>query len=186
MRMITVLSNKVYIDEKYYKKRSDELTHKDNGEEPAGLSSNQLCIFTGCDNKGFLYARANGAGKASQQRCWDALGSHIARGSQLIHDEERAHKILVDRLELKSVTYNSKTISNLSDKENPLRPINEVHDRIEKFLNSHSGFKREHLQDYLNLFVFMNTGNYMPLERVYQLIDMGLTKPISLKYRDLY
>ena len=181
-----MLSGKVYIDEKYYRKRSNQIKKRADGKKPAGLSRNQDCIFTGCDLNGHIYAKVNGSGKPSMARCWEALGNHIYPGSTLIHDKERSHRILVDRLELNSIVYDSKECCKLDDKHNPLNPINRVHDAMEKFLNSHSGFTRNHLQDYLNLFVFMNGDRKYPLIQAYKLIEMGLTKPIILRYRELY
>ena len=101
-----VCSGIVETDEIYYKERADKLELKPDGTEYAGLSRNQICIFTACDNAGHIYAKANGKGKPSQKRCWDALGTHIAHDSTLIHDMERAHKILVRKLDLHSQTYN--------------------------------------------------------------------------------
>ena len=181
-----MLSGKVYIDEKYYRKRSNQIKKRADGKKPAGLSRNQDCIFTGCDLNGHIYAKVNGSGKPSMARCWEALGNHIYPGSTLIHDKERSHRILVDRLELNSIVDDSKECCKLDDKHNPLNPINRVHDAMEKFLNSHSGFTRNHLQDYLNLFVFMNGDRKYPLIQAYKLIEMGLTKPIILRYRELY
>lgn len=181
-----VLRGTVFIDEKYYKKRSNTIVKDEYGYELAGLSRNQDCIFTGCDELGTVYAKRNGSGKPSQARCWDALGTHIARGSTLIHDQERAHNILVQRLGLTSIEYNAKMLTGLDDKENLLAPINDVHNQIEKFPDAHAGLNRAHLQDYLNLFVYIKNTPGEPLEKVDKLIEMGLTKPILLRYRSLY
>ncbi|MBQ9319084.1 MAG: hypothetical protein IJR82_05580, partial [Bacilli bacterium] len=37
-------------------------------------------------------------------------------------------------------------------------PINHQCDLLRQFLNVHSGFDRNYLQDYLNLYCFMNSG----------------------------
>lgn len=47
----------------------------------------------------------------------------------------------------------------------------------------HSGFNREHLQDCCNLFAFIHNGNEPALVKVYELIEMGLSKPILYRYR---
>lgn len=180
------VSGQVQIDEKYYKERANKIQRKPDGKEFSGLSRNQYCIFMACDDHMHVYAHVNGSGKPSQKRCWESLGSHIEPGSHLIHDKERSHSILIRKLNLTSDAYDSKVIDRLPDKDNPLHLINSYHSLLEKFLNAHSGFDREHLQDYINLFMYLYNGSEVPLERVYQLIKMGLTKPITLRYRELY
>ena len=52
-------------------------------------------------------------------------------------------------------------------------PINRKCFFLKKFLNSHSGFDREELQNYLNLFAFiMNEGNQY--ERVEKILEWSL------------
>ncbi|MDY5056571.1 MAG: hypothetical protein SPE84_04355 [Bullifex sp.] len=64
-------------------------------------------------------------------------------------------QILADELLLQSETYNAKLLKGVPDKDNPLMPINRKCFFLKKFLNSHSGFDREELQNYLNLFAFI-------------------------------
>lgn len=180
------LSGKIYLDETYYKKRNPDVVKKQNDKEYRGLSKNQECIFTAIDEDGHIVAIVNGTGKPSQQRCWNALGNHIKPGSYLVHDKERAHKILIRSLNLDDEVHDSKECIRLSNDENPLQPVNDLHKMIKAFLNTHSGFDRSHLQDYLNLFVFIYNGRENQLSRVYDLVKMGLSKPISLKYRDVF
>lgn len=72
------------------------------------------------------------------------------------------------------------------DKENPLRPINHQCDLIRQFLNSHSGFDREDLQDYLNLYCFINSGHKDKLQKVYEFIELALNTKVTLSYRKLF
>ena len=93
--------------------------------------------------------------------------------------------MLVDELGLKSETYNARLLKGVSDKDNPLLPINRKCFFLKKFLNSHSGFDREELQDYLNLFAFiMNEGNQY--ERVDKILEWSLHCPKTLNYRDRF
>ena len=128
------LSGKIYLDETYYKKRNPDVVKKQNDKEYRGLSKNQECIFTAIDEDGHIVAIVNGTGKPSQQRCWNALGNHIKPGSYLVHDKERAHKILIRSLNLDDEVHDSKECIRLSNDENPLQPVNDLHKMIKAFL----------------------------------------------------
>ena len=55
-----------------------------------------------------------------------------------------------------------------------------------QFLNTHSGFDRDDLQDYLNLYCFMNSKPRNKLEKVNILLKLALNTKVTLKYRDLF
>ena len=74
----------------------------------------------------------------------------------------------------------------LEDKANPLAPVNDVHDRLKKFLNAHAGFSRKHIQDYMNLFAFVRNPPYDPLEKVELLLNLAFSNPKMLRYRDQF
>ena len=79
------------------------------------------------------------------------LGFHIKPGSHLIHDKERSHGVLIRRLNLTQEVYKTKDTGNLKDEDNPLDPINKIHALSKRFMKSHGGYKREDLQDWMNL-----------------------------------
>lgn len=179
-----VLEGTVYIDETFYKVRTQDIEHKDDGTQYRGLSRNQICIGIGTDGKRTI-AFTEGYGKVSGKRTLSTFKDHIREGSKLIHDEERGHRLLVDELALKSETYNARLLKGVPDRENPLLPINRKCFFLKKFLNSHSGFDREELQDYLNLFAFiMNEGNQY--ERVEKILEWSLHCSKTLNYRDKF
>lgn len=179
-----VLSGKVYIDETFYKEIKSKI-ETINGKQPRGLSKNQYCIAIGCDKENII-AIYEGLGKTSFERTKAAFFNHIAPYSTLIHDEEKSHQILVDELHLISLSYNSSDLKKLEDKDNPLRKINHQCNLLKQFLNSHSGFNREDLQDYLNLYCFINSGHKNKLEKVNELLELALNTNVTLKYRDLF
>ena len=111
---------------------------------------------------------------------------HITPNCTLIHDEEQAHGKLVSALNLKSERYNSKKLNGLPDNENPLEPINRVHAILTKFLNSHSGFNRNEMQGFLNLFALMSNPPATPLEKVELIVKTAFEKPKILRYRDFF
>jgi len=180
-----VLSKKVWIDETYYTVRSPDIVRKDDGTLFRGLSRNQICIGVATDKRRTVLISL-GTGQPSQKKVWEAFASHITSGSILVHDEEVAHKKLIQRLSLESIAYSSKELRGLPDSDNPLNPVNRVHAILKKFLNAHSGFNRSEIQGYLDLFAFVSNPPSEPLEKVELVIKMAFQNPKSLKYRDFY
>ena len=104
----------------------------------------------------------------------------------MIHDKEPAHRKLVKKLALNSVSYASKDLKGLLDKDNPLYPVNRAHAILKMFLNAHSGFIRDDLQGYLDLFSLVTNPPDEMLEKVEIVITLAFTNPKTLRYRDFY
>lgn len=180
-----VLSGTIYLDELYYKVIKSDIDLKD-GKQFRGISHNQYCIALAKD-KDNIIAFVVGLGKPKKDRIDELFKNHIEPKSKIIHDDEKSHKNLVKNLELESESYSSSWLKNKKDKDNPLRPINHQCDLIRQFLNTHSGFDRVYLQDYLNLYCFMNSGNRNKLEKVNQFLVIALTTKVdNTKYRDVF
>jgi len=180
-----VLTDCVWLDETFYSVRSEDVVRKENGDKLRGLSQNQICIGVATDKKNTLFL-VEGTGKPSQKKTLNAFRNHIQPGSTLIHDGESAHEKLVQKLILKSVTYASKDLKGLPDKENPMNPVNRAHAILKKFLYTHSSFDRDDLQGYLNLFSFVTNPPGNLLEKVELVIKTAFENPKSLRYRDFY
>ena len=99
-----------------------------------------------------VYCCILGHGKPSQKSVYEAFKDHIAPCSTLIHDKEKAHKRLVQELELKSIEYDSKGLKGVPDSENPLDPINRRCYELQRLMRRHPGFSRDDLPGYLDLF----------------------------------
>jgi hypothetical protein len=180
-----VLSGDIWLDETFYSVRSEDIVRKENGDKLKGLSINQLCIGVATDKKSSVFM-LEGIGKPSQKKTLEAFTSHIEHGSHIIHDGDSAHNKLIKQLSLKSTVHPSKATKGLPDNENPLNPINRVHAILKNFLNAHSGFKRDDLQGYLNLFAFVTNPPDELLEKVELVINLGFQNPKLLRYRDFY
>ena len=111
---------------------------------------------------------------------------NIEEDKKIINQHLCANNDLIEKLSLKNITYNSSELKGLDDKDNPLRKINHQCDLLKKFLNSHSGFDRENLQNYLNLYCFIYNCRKNRLEKVEEFLKLALNKKVSLKYRDLF
>ncbi|MDR1001008.1 MAG: transposase [Clostridiales bacterium] len=180
-----ILSDKVWLDETFYSVRSEDIVRKEDGSLPKGLSVNKICIGVATDKRNSIMF-VEGNGKQSQKKTFETFGNHIERGSQLFHDDDNSHHHLVKELSLKSTVYPSKTLKGLPDNENPLNPVNRVHAILKNSLNSHSGFKREDMQNYLNLFAFVTNPPIELLEKVELVINLGFQNPKLLRYREFY
>lgn len=180
-----VLSNKVWLDETYYAVIMRDREHTEDGKLLPGLSRNQICVGVATD-KIHTVCLVEGNGRPTQKSSYQAFKDHIAPGSTLIHDKEYSHKKLVEKLSLKSVVYASKDLKGLADSENPLNPVNRTHYLLKLFLNSHSGFNRDDLQGYLNLYAFAINPPLEPLEKVEKILNLVFENPKSLRYRDQF
>jgi hypothetical protein len=180
-----VLNGTVWLDETYYRVRSDDVEYNEDGTKLRGISKNQIRIGVATDKVNTLF-KVEGLGKPSQKKTYESFGNHIAPNSKLIHDKEPAHKKLVKELSLKSVSYASKELKELLDKDNPLYPVNRGHAILKMFLNAHSGFLREELQGYLNLFSLVTNPPDNMLEKIEIVIISAFTNPKMLRYRDFY
>jgi transposase-like protein len=180
-----VLSDCIWLDETFYTVRSGDVVLKDNGKKLRGLSQNQICIGVATDKQYTLFF-VEGTGKPSQKKTFETFRNHIKPGSILIHDEEVAHAKLVSELSLKSISYSSKDLKGLPDKDNPMNPVNRSHDILKKFLNAHSSFNRDNLQGYLNLFAFVSNPPVDMLEKVELIVKIAFQNPKLLRYRDFF
>lgn len=179
-----VLKGNIYIDEMFYSVIKSDIKTKE-GKKLRGLSSNQHCIGIGYDGTNII-AIVEGLGKTSTEKTKLAFDSHIEISSKIIHDDEKSHRKLVKELKLIDESYNSLWLKTKKDKDNPLRPINHQCDLIRQFLNTHSGFDREDLQNYLNLYCFMNSDHKKRLDKVNELLELSLNTQVTLKYRELF
>ena len=179
------LSDRVWLDETFYSLRSEDIEKKDDGTKLRGISKNKMCIGVACD-KHRVICFYEGNGRPTQKQTYETFMSHIQEGATLVHDEDQAHKKLVKKLHLKNEAYSSKALKGMPDSENPLNRVNEVHARLKNFLNAHSGFKRDDLQHYLNLFTFVMNPPSDKLEKVEILLNLAFENPKTLRYRDFY
>ena len=180
----TVLSGRVQIDETYYPVALHDAVMVD-GKLLRGLSRNQMCIGVGCDAKASVY-QWEGFGKTSAKKTMKAFGGRIQKGSHLAHDMERGHARLVRELELTESVYNSKVVCKLPDKDNPLSQVNHLCYLLKHFLDSHSGFKRDNLQGFLDVFYVMSNPPEEKMEKAAFVLDRAMHIPKTIRFRKFY
>ena len=87
---------------------------------------------------------------------------------------------------MKEQVYDSNEIKKMSDKDNPLQELNHQCYLLKRFLRAHSGFDRDDLSDYVNLFCFIQNPPVEKLEKTKILLISAIHLTKSLKYRDFY
>jgi hypothetical protein len=179
------LSGQIWFDETFYSVRNEDIAKTEEGNKLRGLSSNQMCIGVACDTNRAICI-FEGYAKPSQKKTYELFSSHIEAGSTLIHDEDNAHTKLVKELRLTSKAYDSKSVKQLADKDNPLNRVNRIHFLLKSFLYAHTSFNRDKIQGYLNLFTFVMNPPMDHLEKVELLMDLAFHNPNTLRYRDFY
>jgi hypothetical protein len=182
----TVLTGKAWIDETFWPVAAKDAVRRSDGKLPRGLSKNQICIGVGVDESGRSLFIREGFGKTSKKRTWAAFGPHIAPGTTLIHDMEKAHGVLVEKLSLTSEVYNARLLKGIPDKLNPLQPVNRLCFLLKRFLGAHSGFNRNDMQGYLDLFSVAMNPPEDKLEKVANVLDRAMRCPKTIRFREFY
>ena len=180
-----IFSDKVWFDETFYSVRSEDISRTEEGNKLRGLSVNQMCIGVVCD-KSRILCIFEGYGQPLRQKTYELFKDHIAVGATIIHDKDKAHRKLVKELQLKSIVYDSRELKRLSGKENPLNRVNYIHYLLKSFLHTHTSFKRDKIQGYLNLFAFVMNPPSNHLEKVELIIDLAFRNRKILRYREFY
>ena len=74
----------------------------------------------------------------------------------------------------------------MKDEDSPLDAINDLHDKMEKFMRAHSGYDRARLQDRMNLFWLSTNGSRDKRDKVKWFLEMAFSKKIRIKHRDRF
>lgn len=169
--------------------RPRPLAAKDRAGGRAGMGAyprDGICMAVGCDDSGGGIMVRAGLGKPSEGRCRDACGAHIAPGPGLVHDMENSHSAPVEKLGLVSEAHRSADLRGLDDEHNPLSRVNHTRFLPKGFMRRHSGFDRDDIDDWPDLFSVIVSPPEDRLEKAAMVLDRAMSIPISLRYRDYY
>ena len=128
-----VLEGQAWIGETYYSVLLRDRARGKDGKFLPWFSRNKICIGVATDGKNIVCI-IEGKGKPTAKGSCSTLSSHIKPGSTLVHDKESTHGMLVEKLGIVSEGYASAELKDHSGKDNPLDPVNRVHDLLKKFL----------------------------------------------------
>lgn len=118
-----------------------------------GPSRQRMCIAVGIDARREPVAAARGHGKPSSARIRKAMKAHVAEGSTLVHDRERAHNALARESSLGGESHKA-------DARDPAHLgatalVNSLCSRVKRHLWRLAGMDPANLQSYLNLYVHL-------------------------------
>lgn len=177
-----VLEGTIYLDETYFPKiKSSNVTK--NGKKLRGISNNKIGVAVATDLKSSIFI-VTCTSKPSNKSTLAAYGKHIKEGSTIIHDKEKSHNILIEKLGLESITYSTKDTKGLDDKDNPLWPINRLHYLAKRFMKQHGSYNRDNLQDWMNLLWFILNDPSNKYAKVLKFIEIAINSPKRVKYRE--
>lgn len=178
-----ILKNNIYLDEMFFPVIKSKIVTK-NGKKLRGISKNKICVAVAMDDDN-LFIKVEPTSKPSDASTWNTLGKVIQPGSHLIHDKERSHGILIRNLNLTSEVYDTIYTKGLSDTENPLDPINNIHSLIKRFMKQHGGYNRDNLQDWMNLVWFILSPPNNAYSKIEKFFRIAIITPQRVKYRDV-
>lgn len=145
-----VLHGRVWLDETYV--YDSRILHEDGFKKKRGLSKDLICIVVAIDTNGNAYAVICGHGKPSATRIYKAMKDHIKPGSTIVHDGERAHNYLIQRLRCKNEKY---IADNSPEYLKEMALINNMCAWLKRYLYRFIGMDLKYLQSYLNWFVYL-------------------------------
>lgn len=146
-----VLRGRIWIDETYV---NDTDLSKGYGEaRKRGLSKQKACIAVAIDEHKNPVAIVCGHGKPSSKRIKDGLLPHIAEGSHIVHDREKAHNALIKAAGCTDEAYKA-------DVRDPvylecMTMVNSLCSWIKRYLWRFTGMDPANLQSYLNWYVYL-------------------------------
>lgn len=157
-----VLSGIVWFDEIYFAVSKKDTINNGKGKKLSGISRNLLAVEAATDSSGRCLAVVLGRGKPTEDQVYEALYSHIRKGSLLIHDQFRGHAKLVTALGGREIAVNSKDWEALP----ALQKIDSFCSLLRRVVSLHMGERRANLQLYLDWTCLRRYANTMkPRER---------------------
>ena len=180
-----ILQGTIVLDETFFSLIESQKQLKPDGNLFRGISRNKLCVGAAKDKTGKTVLLCENTSKPSLRSTWNTFCTHIQEGSHLIHDGEKSHSVLIEKLHLTSEVYDADVIKMFKDEDNPLDSINEIHSLAKRFMTAHGGYNRDNLQDWMNLISFILNEPNDRYEKVDLFFNMALNSPIRVKYRDV-
>lgn len=152
-----LLDKTIFIDETFVHEDASKIEYKEEigkirkvKQKYRGVSRNKICILIATDQK-LSFAHATNHGRPQRLVNYEVCKKHITPGSLLISDIDNSLVYTANQLNLKRITYKSNT----EEAYENLEPIDNLCGQLKHFLNKHRGFKKDILQDYINLFIFI-------------------------------
>ncbi len=157
-----VLAGTVWFDEIYFSVSEKDEIKSEKGGKLTGISRNKIAIEAAIDSSDRCLAIVMDKGKPTEDQIYDALYSHIQKGSLLVHDQFRGHEKLVKAIGGGEIAVNSKNPMAFSI----LQPVDSFCSLLRRVVSLHMGESKENLQYYLDWACLRRFANTMkPRER---------------------
>lgn len=179
-----VLSRCAWADETYFPVRERDKVRDERGRLPRGHGNcDCICVAVGGGGSLFLHA---GVGDQTAIELERVYGPHLEEGLVLYHDSNPAHNLLVRKRGLKDARVVGAEQHAGPEDLNVLAPVDRRCDTVQRWLSSHRGFDRAHLQDWLNLLWVMENVGDDPLEQVEFIVNASLGGGARTRVREMY
>ena len=174
----------MWYDETFFTAVRREIKRSANGMKLRGISGNVISVACGTDGVHSFFIDEH-TSKPSKQSTWESYSGHIKPGTLIIHDGENSHSVLIERIPRCTEEVHKSDEAKKNDRRgSPLQPIDNLHSLLKRFMREHSGFKRDDLQGWLNLFAFIMNPPYSLEDKIIILLQMAVYHRKRVKYRE--
>ncbi len=156
--------------------------HRGHSVKKSGISFELVCVPCAVDRKGHSVAKVGKLGKVSIDSIENTLGSHIANGSILCTDKEKAyrkfakaHGLELIQLEVKQRKHGIYSIQH----------INSYHSQLKGFLYKFKGVSTKYLNNYLVWHNFVNWAKNTYKEKINVMLEYSVSRNIIVTYSNL-
>ena len=184
-----VLNGNIYIDETYVHVDQSKIVYKDEIgkskkvlKQPRGISINKIGILFATNGEK-CFGEIINLGRPLKSNNYKICKKHITVGSSLIGDQDYSLTYAAKQLKLKRTRYKANT----QEAYDNLKPIDQLCGSFKFFIDKHRGFKKRFLQDYINLFVFLQNeklAKAKPHETVMKILKMLISYNVTDKDDD--
>ena len=183
MQKGAMLSGKCWIDEALVPVNDGICFRFEGGKKPRGCSRNQAVIACAVDSNGNRIALEAGRGHIAAAACVRTYGSHIAKGTIVVHDGIFSHGRLIGFLGSEDEVYKSVTRAS----HPKLQPVISFISELKHFLRCHGGVRTEYLGIYAAWVAFKSSVREGEIdERIGLLESFCFQTKASFKVKDRY
>ena len=183
MQKGAMLSGKCWIDEALVPVNDGICFRFEGGKKPRGCSRNQAVIACAVDSNGNRIALEAGRGHIAAAACVRTYGSHIAKGTIVVHDGIFIHGRLIGFLGSEDEVYKSVTRAS----HPKLQPVISFISELKHFLRCHGGVRTEYLGIYAAWVAFKSSVREGEIdERIGLLESFCFQTKASFKVKDRY
>lgn len=159
---------------------------KSNGNGKRGINSHKVCVESAIDEYDNTFLEIVGNGPITSEMAKNSLTPKLQNVSELITDCKSSYESVAKEnnwnlIQIKSGTYTNEDGDSLAN-------INSLHSGLEVFLSHFHGVSTNHLQGYLDWYMFDKYLNYTTeiLEQVEVIEKNTINKTSNITYSNVY